>query len=544
MTHRDTATEAFIDRHVRSGRGDAVAIRTPESAWTYAELQARVRRAGTVLRAAGVERGQRVALLLPDGLDFAAAFFGALAIGAVAVPLNTRLGASDCRTILRDSGARLLVVDADLLPMVAEIRGELPNLKAVLVAGEPSCGHPRLGELLRDASPVLEPEPTDPDEMACWLYTSGTTGSPKAAVHLHRTLRAGHHDGADVLGLTDRDRVFVTSKLFFAYALGNGLLNPLLAGAQTFLHPAWADPTTAVEVLRAFRPTLFFSVPTFYARLLRAAPPPDAFGSVRLCISAGERLPAELCAAWHDRFGVPILDGIGATETLYMFLSNRPDRLKAGSAGVEVPGTEARVLDPAGREVPAGTEGVLWIKTPSAAAGYWERPDLTRQSFVGEWYRTRDVFCRDAEGFYHHRGREDDFFKVAGMWVPPAAVEAAFLAHPGVQEVGVVGAEDGTGLVKPFAFVVPKAPAARLEPLVRELDAFVGQRLPAHQRPRGIFLMPELPRTATGKLQRYKLSDQVRARLAGARTGGELDGEPPRAPTGTVPQIAPPGAGA
>jgi acyl-coenzyme A synthetase/AMP-(fatty) acid ligase len=266
-------------------------------------------------------------------------------------------------------------------------------------------------------------------------------------------------------------------------------------------------------VLRDFQPTLFFSVPTLYARLLRADLPPATFRSVRLCVSAGERLPAELYTAWEQRFGVPILDGIGATETVFMFLSNRPDQRRAGSSGLPVPGSEARILDAEGREVPTGEQGVLWVKTPSAAAGYWNRLDLTRQTFVGEWYRTRDVYVRDADGFYYHRGREDDWFKVAAMWVNPVDVEQACLEHPGVLEAGVVGAEDEGGLVKPFLFVLPRDPTAEAEPLVRELEAWLGQRLASHQRPKRIVVVPELPRTATGKLQRFQLREQVRRLL-------------------------------
>jgi benzoate-CoA ligase family protein len=345
--------------------------------------------------------------------------------------------------------------------------------------------------------------------MAFWLYTSGTTGTPKAAVHCHRTLLAGHHYGTDVLGIGPEDRVFATSKLFFAYALGNALVLPLSARASGFLHPAWAEAPVVLEALTSYRPTLYFSVPTVYARLLRSDLPADAFRSVRLCVSAGERLPAEVYHAWKERFGVEILDGIGATETVFMFVSNRAGRCRAGSTGTPVDGTEIKLLDAAGQPVADGEQGVLWAKTPSTAAGYWKRLDHTRRTFVGDWFRTGDVYVRDADGFLTHCGREDDFFKVAGQWVVPGDVEAALMKHPDVLEAGVVGAEEASGLVKPFVFVVPRDAATEPERLRSELMRLAEETLPSHQRPRDIRIVSELPRTATGKLQRFKLKEHV-----------------------------------
>lgn len=496
---------ALVGRHVAEGRGSKVAIRTPDMALTYAGLQARLNRAANALQALGVEPEQRVALLLPDGVDLATCLLGAIAIGAVAIPMNTRLNATEYGGILRDSRASVLVVHASLFDSLRDQLEGLPGLKAVLVAGGGAAGFASLDDVLARAPDTLDVETPGQDTMAVWLYTSGTTGFPKAAVHLHRTLLAGHYFGCDVLGHTAADRVFATSKLFFAYALGNALINPLLFGAETYLYPDWADPPAVERVVREYQPTLFFSVPTLYARLLRAELPADAFRSVRLCVSAGERLPGEAAEAWETRFSAPILDGIGATETIYMFLSNTPHLRKPGSSGTPVPGTEARILDSDDNPVPDGEEGVLWAKTPSMAFSYWNRVDLSRSTFVGEWYRTRDVYVRTPDGFYEHHGREDDFFKVAGQWVPPAAVEAAFLAHPAVSEVGVVGAEDDSGLVKPFAFVVPRDPAADAQALAADLEAFTAERLRTYQRPRRIAVVPELPRTATGKLQRFKL---------------------------------------
>lgn len=499
----------LLEAHLEAGRGERVALRTPQGSWTYAQLAEQVNRAGGALRQAGLEPEQRVAFLLPDGIELAAAFLGAMRIGAVAVPLNTRLSAREYRAMLADCRAKLLLVSSELLPEVEAILPELPRLRRVFVVGGGGGGHPGWEEAAAGASAELAPEPVGGDDMAFWLYTSGTTGAPKAAVHLHRVLEAGRHYGEEVLGVTADDRIFATSKLFFAYALGNALLIPLRAGAQSFLLPDWADLDSVLGVLREFRPSLLFSVPTFYNRLLQAEPELKELSSLRLAVSAGERLPAAIFRRFGERYGVPILDGIGATETLYMFLSNRPHAVRPGSSGQPVPGTEARILDAEGGEVGPGGTGVLWVKTPSAAAGYWNRLDRSRETFVGEWYRTRDVFTRDRDGFYFHQGREDDLFKVAGQWVQPAEVEDALREHPAVADVGVVGAPDESGLVKPFAFVIPRPGGPDPERLSSELMAHLVGRVASHQLPRRIELVGELPRTATGKLQRFRLRQQV-----------------------------------
>jgi benzoate-CoA ligase family protein len=500
------ATHSFLDDHVAAGAGARPAIVTSAGEMTYAELMALVCRTGHALRALGVEPGQRVALLLPDGLAWAATFFGALRIGAVAVPLNTRLGGAAWAAMLTDSAARVLVADPSLLRDLAPKLGDVPQLAHVIAADGDA---PASLEALQARAPsTLSAEAVDGDAMAFWLYTSGTTGGPKAAIHRHDDLLACRHYGIDVLGTGAADRTLATSKLFFAYALGNALLIPLFAGARTFLEPRWAEPDAVARTVTAFRPTLFFSVPTFYARMLRAELPRETFRSVRACVSAGERLPADVYDAWRARFGVEILDGLGATETIFMVLANRPGASRAGSTGVVVPGTEARLLDTDGRLVPDGTPGVLHVRTPSASAGYWNHPDHTRRAFADGWFRTGDLLSRDADGFYHHEGRADDVFKVAGQWVAPADVEQVLLAHPAVAEAAVVGAAEAGGLVKPFAFVVAKA-GERGERLADELAALAAAALSPHQRPRRIAVVDELPRTATGKVQRFLLKQRI-----------------------------------
>lgn len=491
----DNAASLLIDQSLADGLSARPAIVTPEGAYTYGDLAGLSDRAARGLRRLGVEPEQRVGLLMADGVGFVATFLGALKLGAVAVPLNTRLASRELRVILADCRARAVIADRELAASLGSVaRAAVVDFDA----------------LVRDApAGAFAPEPVGRDAMAFWIYTSGSTGTPKAAVHCHRTLLNSHHYAKDVLAIGPEDRVFATSKLFFAYALGNALALPLVARASCFLHPAWTEAPVVLEVLRGYHPTIYFSVPTVYARLLRADLPPDAFRDVRLCLSAGERLPAEVYEAWRERFGVEILDGIGASETVFIFVSNHAGRSRPGSTGTVVEGSEVKLLDDAGQPVPDGRQGVLWARTPSTASGYWQRLDQSRRTFVGEWFRTGDVYVRDGGGFYTHCGREDDFFKVAGQWVVPAEVEAALMKHPSVLEAGVVGAEETSGLVKPFVFVVPSDPGAEPVALRAELARHAETALPSHERPREIFIVQELPRTATGKLQRFKLKEYV-----------------------------------
>ena len=493
----DNAAALFVDAPVEEGLGDRTALITSTGALSYASLQRLTDRAALALRARGVEREHRVGLLLADGPGWAATFFGALKLGAVAVPINTRLTPADLGVVLADCRPRVLVADRGVL--------EGAGVDALALGARAVVD---FDALVADAVPTgpLLPESVGADAMAFWLYTSGTTGRPKAAVHCHRTLPAGRHV-AELLGVSAADRVFATSKLFFAYALGNALLIPLHARARTYLHPGWPDLAEVARVMGEFAPTLFFSVPTVYARLLRSDLPADTFRSARLCVSAGERLSADLYEAWRARFGVELLDGIGATETVFMVLSNRPGQSRAGTSGLPVPGTEARLLDPEGHPVADGEEGVLWVRTPSQAAQYYQRLDHSRRTFVGEWFRTGDVYRRDPDGYHVHGGLEEDFFKIAGQWVAPAEVESVLLRHPGVLDGGVVGAPEVGGLIKPFAFVVPRDPAGSPEALEADVRGYLEAALAPHQRPRAIRVVSELPRTATGKLQRFRLRE-------------------------------------
>jgi benzoate-CoA ligase len=378
----------------------------------------------------------------------------------------------------------------------------LPRLRVCIADGGAPDG---VGAAAAGAPDRLEAEPMRDEDMALWLYTSGTTGTPKAAVHLHRDLVAGRPYGVEVLGVGADDRVLATSRLFFAYALGTALLVPFLVGASTCLCAEWPEPRTVADSVRRHRPTVLFSVPTFYGRMLRTELPPDAFRPLRFAVSAGERLPPEIYHAYRERFGLEIVDGLGATETIFMALSNRPGRSRPGSSGTPVPGTEARLVDVHGRDVAAGEDGALHVRMASTSPFYWGRVEASRRAFADGWFRTGDVYARDADGFYHHRGREDDFFKVAGQWVAPAQVEAALLRHPDVTDAAVVGLAEPGGLIKACAFVVARSGAGA--GLDAALHALAEAALPPHQRPRRILMVSELPRTATGKLQRFRLVD-------------------------------------
>lgn len=507
---RLNAAAELLDAQVAQGRGERAAILCGDRALSYRELLEQVNRFGNALAALGVRREERVAMLLPDVPEFPIAFFGAMKAGAVAVPMNTLLTPKDYEYLLNDSRARALVVHAGLLDRIAPIRGELRHLHHVLVAGGKAEGAEELGRLLADASPALEPADTSKDDAAFWLYSSGTTGSPKGAIHLHHDmLVAADLYALGVLGLREDDVCFSVAKLFFAYGLGNGLYFALRAGGTNVLLPGRPVPEAVFETIDRHQPTVFYSVPTSYAQLLHLAEKKGrrSLGRVRMCVSAGEPLPKPIFERWRERFGVEILDGIGSTEILHIFISNRPGRARAGSTGEIVPGYEARIVDDHGRDTPTGEVGTLYIKGDSIALGYWNKHEQTKQTFRGEWIDTHDRFSVDAEGYFYYSGRTDDMIKVSGMAVWPAEVEALLQAHPAVLESGVAGVDDAEGLAKPFAFVVLKEGHKPSPKLARELQDFVKDRAAKYKYPRWVEFVHDLPKTATGKIQRYKLRE-------------------------------------
>ena len=508
MPDRFNIADYLVDRHVREGNGGRTALLYGEESVTYAQVAERSNRVGNGLRSLGVRRDERVLLLLLDTPAFVYSFFAAQKIGAVPIPTNTLLKSQDYAYMLNDSRASVAIVSEPLLPQLAAIpRDELPYLQHLVVDGGLTAGAIGFAQLL-GAGPALEPEPTSKDDAAFWLYSSGTTGFPKGAVHLH-------HDivhtvvcyAQGVLGMTAADRTFSVAKLFFAYGLGNALTFPFAVGATTIL---WPGPPTAPNVfaqVERHKPTLFFSVPTNYGQLLahkREGTDFDLSG-VRQAVSAGEALPKALFERFRDRFGVDILDGIGSTEILHIFISNRSGRVRPGSAGELVPGYEARIVDETGQDVPDGIVGNLMIKGDSTCAYYWNKHERTKDTIEGHWIRTGDKFSRDADGYYWYAGRADDMLKVGGIWVSPVEIENTLVEHPAVQEAGVIGRRDADDLEKPMAYVVLAAGQHASPELARELQDFVRSKIAEYKRPRWIEFVEALPKTATGKTQRFKL---------------------------------------
>ena len=509
------AATYFVDRHVSEGRANKVAIECGDERVTYGEVAERTNRFANALRRLGLQPEQRVVLLQLDSPAFACSFFGAIKAGLVPVPLNTMWRARDYQYALQDSGARAIVISEALLREFEAIdRSVLSRLDHVIVVGRKPNGALAFDQLLEASSPECEAERTHRDAMAFWLYSSGSTGAPKGCVHLqHDMVVCAESYAINVLGMRESDRCFSAAKLFFAYGLGNALYMPFAVGATSILLP---DPPAAprvYEIIERHRPTLFFSVPTNYGMLL-AHPPPRGGGdpdfdlsSVRHAVSAGEALPESLYRRFKDRFGVEILDAIGSTEVLHMFIANRPGAVRAGSSGQLVPGYDARIVDDDDRPVPDGEMGNLLIKGDSTCAFYWNQHEKTRQTIQGEWIRTGDKYTRDADGYYWYAGRTDDMLKPGGIFVSPIEIESALIAHDAVLECAVVGREDNDGLVKPFAYVVLKSGTTGSPQLAEALQQFVRSRLPDYKRPRGVEFVPDLPKTATGKLQRFKLRE-------------------------------------
>jgi benzoate-CoA ligase family protein len=506
----------LIDRHVVQGRGHRTAIIDDRGAYCYAELAERTDRAAAALRDLGVEAEQRVLLCLLDTIDFPTVFFGALKAGAVAVPVSTLLPTADYAFLLADTRARVLVVSDALYPKFAPLlaAGALPLLKSVVVASSPggppaAPGTLALDALLAAARPAGT-APTTCEDAAFWLYTSGSTGTPKGAIHLHANLlHTAALYGSGILALQPEDVVFSAAKLFFAYGLGNSLTMPLHHGGTAILLAARPTPEAVMRVLVTQKPSIFCGVPTLFASLLADPALREVSGSpaLRCSISAGEALPRHLGERWRARFGTDILDGIGSTEMLHIFLSNRPGQVRYGTTGQPVPGYELKLVDDDGAPTPDGAEGALWVRGPSSCSGYFQQRERSLQTFHGPWTRTGDRYVRDGDGFYTYCGRSDDMLKVGGIWVSPFEVESALAAHPAVLEVAVVGHPDAAGLTKPKAFVVltQTAKSAAGPELAAALQAFVKERLAPHKYPRWIEFVSELPKTATGKTQRFKL---------------------------------------
>ena len=510
----------FLERPA-AAHPERVAILGEPAPMTYGALAELARRVAAAISRDGIRAGERVLIVLPDSAEFIAAFLGVTRTGAIAVPVNPATREADYEHYLRDSGARMAIVHASALSAFLPAAKSAPLERIVIIADGPadsgvdaSRSASNWEQWLAPRDGTLQDCGTRATDPAFFLYTSGSGGSPKAAIHLHKDmLMTSWGFAQQILGMTADDRTYSVSKLFFAYGLGNGMYFPMSVGARMILDPERPRAERSAEILAKYKPTIFFSVPTFYAALLREADRGLAldFSSVRLAVSAGERLPPEIFHQFRQKFGLEIVDAIGSTEMLQMFLSPRPSingsaaAIRAGSCGMPVPGCDAKIVDDVGEEVPCDEIGGLWVRGGGAFAGYWNLPELTARTIRDGWVVTGDKFYRDAEGYFHYCGRADDMMKVSGMWVSPTEVENALLGHERVAEAAVVGIVDEAGLTRPLAFVVLRAGDRPEHGLDHELREFVRARLPGYKCPAEIKFLDALPKTATGKIQRFRL---------------------------------------
>jgi benzoate-CoA ligase family protein len=493
----------FIDRHVHEGRGERIALRHKSGDVTYAQLAENVSRAGNALLALGLKPGERLVIAAIDDPMFFYVFWGAIKAGIVPIAVSTFLKEHEYRFLIEDSECAAFVYSSALAGEAGRLAGATPALRICL----PLEGENSVAARMASASPELEPAATTPTTDCFWLYSSGSTGNPKGVVHVHRDMVVtSERYGRCVAGLTVDDVVFCASKLFFSFGFGGGMTFPLWVGATIVLQSERTTAAIALDCLESSAASVFFGVPTLYGQMVHALESNKRkLPSLRRCLSAGEALPPTIFQRWKEQTGVAILDGIGSTEVLHIFVSNRIDDIRPGSSGKPVPGYEVKIVDENGDTVANGDVGTLWVKGESNARCYWNNPQKTAQTMKGEWLNTGDMYYVDADGYYVNAGRGDDMLKVGAMWCSPIEIEAKLLEHPKVREAAVIGREDDHHLVKPAAYLVLLDPAHENDATVAELQQFCKERLAGFKYPRWFHFVSELPKTATGKIQRFKL---------------------------------------
>lgn len=500
--------DVLLERHVREGRGKNVAIHYGDVEITYEDLYLMVNRAGNALKNMGIEPENRVLMILNDSPEFITTYLAAMKIGAIPIPVNTLAGYKDYLFFAKDSRAKLIFVNSEFYEKVKGLKKEVTSLKEIISVGEPIEGTINYSQFLSGAPSELDTEPTSRDDMAFWMYTSGTTGVPKGVVHLHHDIVYYMPPFCEhVLGVTEKDIIFATSKMFFSYGRNASLETPLLYGASVILWPKWPRPEEIIDIVEKKKPTILFSVPTFYIALLKEVEKRGHcdFSSLRICVSAGEPLPKEIFERWDRTFGIGIIDGVGSTDVGGIYLANKEGRKKPGSSGKIIPGFEAELRDEEGKPVEGGNAGTLWIKNDGVTPGYWRRHEKNKEVIKGEWFNTGDLFIMDADGYFYYQGRADDMLKVSGQWVSPIEIENIIMEHPSVRECGVVGVQSDEGLIRIKAFVVLNEGYTPNEELEKEIIESVKKKTAHFKAPKWVSFVSELPRTTTGKLIRYRL---------------------------------------